>query len=804
MSKVQVGASTNRSKAGSRVTRGAAALALAALAASLLSGCVPSDSSGGLVPNADTNLYQGTLPAPAGIAESPRLPTLPRPPADSDSSAMQVYNNELTAYSAAFQASGAKVKAQAASIKKLVAETQKGGRTAVAAWESLLVTAGIAVAGADGKPVSLHGDTGSGWLTSDAELRVHSMLAASSGGMRLVDLADVLSTNFDMSKDDLANMLYKELYNINDRDFAAVYQAVGSGLIIGTKMVAVADVVLTWAQVELVMRRLATELEVASSRAGGIATAGYQSGSGPESPAIVPASYIAPRAAHRDCVNYGGPWSTGIVDQTYKSFGQVFDGIVEHYEEEAAKEAATGAVKKVTTSHMFALARLLLAAAALYAKASSLQAAFDMPNSPLVRTKDTRPGEVRDLNIEYTFNAGKWETVRACLNLMLGFVGIELPGTSPKPPSDMDVQLKSDDPSLLRIGDGSGKDTKVDSDETDEDGKVSFKLSGAPEGDRIPDQAAPDDKTVTVEAVNDLKSSNFFEDIQSVPWDAVDAAGSFGLSLLPGLLARSKFITFRYEVPVRDWKLSADFQVTAVGEVTEQLAYNEEFTGCGTTSYLDESIKGIGTFASESVDITAKLISNPEGNWGDQAFIFVPKGAEFAMTDAGQGDGVYMFPLPAHYTTEKSYSEPGTWKKPDVDVHQDTVCAYGGAESGGATPADDCGVRTYDATLQATMPKARHLYLAGTHATTSNLWKHCGDPLQPSAPPVAPTIGACINSKVSGGKVPSTADIFDQSKKQLEITGTMTCSSEGKGSIQQVDYNWTLQLCRIENGKPDC
>jgi hypothetical protein len=798
-------ASTIVSRLVPRRNRAIAILVTTAVAAMLLSGCVPSGSSGNGTATGDTNLYHGDIPAPAAIPESPHLPPFPRNAAGTDPASVQAYNAALTAYSAAFQASKAKVTAQAAAIKKLVAETQKGGETAVAAWESLLVTAGIAVLGANGKPVSLHGDTGSGWAMTDAELRLHSALSASAGGLRLTDFADTLSTSFKMSKDDLAKLLYNELYSIPDRDFAAVFDAVGPRLYDKTKMVPVADVLLNWAQVELIMRRLATEIAVTGSRNGDMETSGYRTDPS-SAPSIVTASYTSQQGKHRDCENAEGPWSKAILDQTMKAHSQfVFDGIIGHLEDLAAEASETGTEAIATAGHIIGWARLLMAAASLYAKATALQASFDMPNSPLVRTKDRRIGEIRDLNITYTFNPGKWETVRECLNLFLSPIGIELPGSSPDAPSDMDVQISSDDPSILRIGDGTGKSKKVNIDETDKDGKASFKISGAPQGDRIPNSATPDDLTVVVRASNDLTSADFFKDVQSVGWDAADAAGSFGLSLVPQLIARSKFITFRYAVPVRDWKLSADFQVTAIGDITEQRAFNIEYTGCGITTRLDRSTKGLGTFASDPVNVTAKLLSNPDAFLDNQAFVFVPKGEDFELRDAGEGDGVYMFPLPVHYKTEKSYSEPGSWsKKPDVFVDRATVCAGGGAEDSGYTPVDDCGVRDYDGVLQATMPKARHLYLAGTAAGGSDLWKHCGDPLRPTDAPVAPAIGYCVNSKVAGGKVPSIADIYDTSKKRFSVEGTLSCTEKGDGSIGEVDYNWTMQFCRIENGKPDC
>jgi hypothetical protein len=776
---------------------GARLAAVLVVAGLLFTGCVPhpGDDRG---PNAEATLYSGAIPAPAAMPESPHLPPYPRPPADrSDQAAFDAVQAEISAYAAAFQAAQAKVTAQTAAVKKLAAQTQKGDAASVAAWESLLVTAGIAVQGADGKPVALHGDTGSGWPMADAELRLHTLLAASPGGMRLTDLAETLGPTFKVPAAQLAQELYTDLSSIPDHDFAVVYNTIGPGLFQKGKPVALADVDLNWAQVELILRRMATELVIADARSSGAATSGYRTDAGP---AIAPASYRAPdsvQGSRRPCQNSGGPWSEAIADQSSKTYATfVFDKMIE----EAAEEGSKGAK---AAGRYLPWARILLSAASLFAKATALEASFSLSSSPLVRTKDTRPGEVRDLEVTYTFNPGKWQTVRECLNVFLAPFGIEIPGTSPEPPSDMDVQLSSEDPSILRVGDGTGRSTKVDSDQTDSEGKASFKVSGAPQADRIPDQAKPDDKTVTVRAANDLKSANFYKDVLSAGWDANDAVGSAGLSLVPDLIARSKFITFRYPVPVRDWKLDADFQVTAVGEATERIAYNEVLTGCGSDDLIDDSVKGTATFASDTVDVSAKLLSNAEGNVGDQAVVFGPRGEDFQLRDAGRDNGVLMFTLPVTYKTERIAPSPG--EQPERHTEQAGGCVGGGGFSSPPKQADDCGVRSYDSTLDATIPKPRHLYVADEVPGILGLWKNCGtSALYPEDPPVAPSMNGCESPKVTGGRMPSTADIFDASKKRLDVSGTLSCRSEAPGRLWTLEYNWSLQFCRVENGKPDC
>jgi hypothetical protein len=258
---------------------------------------------------------------------------------------------------------------------------------------------------------------------------------------------------------------------------------------------------------------------------------------------------------------------------------------------------------------------------------------------------------------------------------------------------------------------------------------------------------------------------------------------------------------------VRDWKLNADFQVTAFGEFTERNAYNEQpATMCGHTPPLhEEVVTGVATFASDPINVTAQLISNPKGNIGDQAFVFSATGTDPSLTDIGQGNGIKMFSMPVSYSTEKTDASPGTGDKPQrFNQKASGGCAAGGGYDSGPKRDPDCGVRTYDSTLNVTMPKARHLYVAGEQSSEFNLWKNCGATLYPYEPPVVPAIQSCDSPTVSGGDVPSIADIFDNGKKHLEVTGALTCSLETNGYLQQLKYSWTLDFCRIEDGKTDC
>lgn len=434
---------------------------------------------------------------------------------------------------------------------------------------------------------------------------------------------------------------------------------------------------------------------------------------------------------------------------------------------------------------------------------AAIKATFSLSSPPLVRTKGMTPGETRDLTITYKFDKDSWAETRECLNSSLKYAGLEIPGAPLDPPSGIDVQLSTTDPSVLRVGDGAGGDKPVNSAETDASGVARFTLSGAPQKDLIPDKAQPKDLSIDVHAVSDFKSSDLFKDAASLPWDAIDAFGSGGLSLIPELLGRTKFVTFTDAIPVRDWDLTAQFQASAKGEITVHRASNVDWQGCGGYSLINRSTDATSTFTTTEAPVTASLLSNDFGNVGDQAFVFYPKGESFTGIDLGNGDGLKMFGLLAAYSTEKTTAEPATGDQPERKLED---CA--GAGNGSGLHADpepeDCGTRTYAMDLNVAMPSPRHLFVSGQPSNEHGLWKNCGDGLVPDDPTVAPRMQSCAAPQSKGGKIPSIDDIFDPSKTKFTITGSYSCIRDDPGQLDQVYYNWTLTLCRIVDGKAKC
>jgi hypothetical protein len=784
-----------------RMNAGGRFAALAVLAALLLTGCVPGQNDG---VQADTAIFLGQLPAPAPLPDAPDIPPFPTQPENtSNAKAMKAYQKALDTYSKAFQANQAKADAQSAAVKKLAKTALAGGEKGVAAWESLLVTAGVSVLGPDGKPLTVGGQTGFGSPLTDADLRLQALLAAAPGGLRLTDLADILSVAFDMSGADLATVLYQELNNIPDLGFRLVLWSVGPALIDGTAFVPVDEVVLSWAQVGLILHRLADEILASTSiTAGASGEGGIPSADGARLQ-VGTASFrgsLAAAASSRPCENKDDPLKQEELNQKIKEANLGFDKILEAVSDIEESALAGGAKILGATLN---IVRGLITYANLLAKMASLRATFSLSSPPLVRTKEMTPGEIRDLTITYKFDEDSWGKTRECINDSLKYAGLEIPGAPLDPPAGIDVQLSSSDPSILRVGDGKGGNKPVNADETDAQGVARFKLSGAPQKDLIPDQAKPKDLSIDVHAVSDLKASDLFKDAAAAPWDLLDAAGSFGATLIPEFIGRSKFITFTESIPVRDWDLTAQFEASAKGEITIHRATNEDFQGCGAT-VINHSTDGKVTFESDKRAITASLLSNDFGNVGDQAFVFTPKGKDFTGSDIGNGNGLQMFGLLAAYSADKSAAAPAAGDQPELKTIPSGDCVGGGDGLHDSPRPSDCGVRTYAMDLNVSMPSPRHLFVSGEPSNESNLWKNCGDPFIPWDPPVAPIMQSCAAPQSKGGKVPSIKDVFDTSKTKLTIKGSYSCIRDDPGQLDQIFYNWTLTLCRIVDGKPQC
>lgn len=774
--------------------------ALVVAAAMILGGCTATAHEDTGVPDgADLELYDGAMPPPVQLPEWP-LPDPPTPPTDvTDFAAMISYSEDMAVYQTVLAEKQVELGAFYDGVESAVAAAKLGGEQSLAAWQSLLVTAGIAVTGADGAPVDVNGNTGFGWAMTDPELRLHAVLAAAPGGLRLVDLVEVLQSIPELAPLD-ATALLTALSVTGDPLFDAVLTSFEPEVFhtADFQVKPVDEVVLSWAQVSLVIRRLSAEITaVAAGQSGGGA---FVDRPVPSSRSLhaSPASYnggpVFAQGGSSGCdLNIDTPWIAELVNQFNKAHSVlVFDGAIQLIDEQL--ESNFG--RKI------GIARVISAFATMLAKMAALRASFTLDNAPLVRTKDTQVGELRQLTIAYSFAEQPWEKIRGCMNLLLGPFGFEVPGSKSGAAGDIDVTLWSEEPARLRVGDGRGGTASVNLATTDSSGKATFTLSGAPQPEKIPDQAEPEDVEVTLRAVSNLGGNDFFKDMASLPWDALDAFSTGGISLIPTMLSRMKLLTFTGTVPVRDWSLEVDFEATLVASLTARRATNTQ-TGGGCTPAVHtftSSTELSSSIASDMVPVTAVLLTNPDGGYGDQATVFVPTGQEFVPFDFG--NGVWMFDMPANYSTTKTHAEPGIPPLPEKYVHPPSPgCGDGGGGGGGEPPAPDCGVRNYTGTVEVTVPKPRTLLTSDKSGGADDPWSNCG----PQVPWLVPTAENCQSAQTSGGKMPPIADIFDPSKAVLEVTGALTCSETGTGSMRDFTYEWTLVLCRVdEDGKSAC
>ncbi|MEO6942811.1 MAG: hypothetical protein ABI238_03095 [Terrimesophilobacter sp.] len=760
----------------------------------MLTGCVFSFGPDPAHPAVDSQLYLGPIPSPAPLPSLSDVPRAPTPPADfNDEAAMDEYLVAIEKYAQEMQDSTSAegdIMAFTSAVHALADTAKRGGAESVAAWQSLLVAAGIAVNGPDGKPLELNGKSGAGWPVTDPELRILALMGTSHDGIRLTELGSLLNTIPEFENMDVASALYDDLlvFAAADHAFSTVLNSLNPEFLYRDyRVVPKDDVVVTWGQVGLILRRLSVEILMA----GGENSAAWAALPADRIQTVAFAAPSLPSADKEACdIASGNPWGDEWVKASYKGFGKGYDKTIEPFLK-AGTKAAIG------------IARLVAAFVSVVVKALALEADFAMSDSPLVRTKDVQPGQIRDLTITFEFKSGKWTELAGCLNRLLGFAGFEIPVAPRGPVKDVTLDLQTTRPGLVRIGDGKGGNTSATRKKTDKNGQVAYKLTGAPQTDLIPEHATPDLKSVTLHAESNLESNDLFQDLFAFPWAALDAVSTLGLSLIPSMLSKLKILMHTGIVDVQDWKLEADFEVTAVGSISLHEASNIAGSagGCGSGFAYSRSIDGTSTFASDPVEVTAQLVSNPQGNVGDQAVVFLNSEQEYAAW--ASSSGALMFNLTGHYDTVKSASDPATGNVPPVKVLPPSK-GCGDGNPNYTPPAPDCGPQSYTGQLDVVVPAARTMHLQGKRFQGLQLWKSCGSSFFVSDPPVAVDFAACDSSHKTGGQFPSTAKVYDPKVKNFDVSGSMNCSTSKDGHLRELEYNWTLVFCRIEDGKSAC
>lgn len=734
-------------------------------------------------------LYLGAIPTPAPLTAfaASEMPAVPEPPTDpTDESAMADYQRELEEYAAAMGDFGSESVGFTEEVDRLAEATRAGGEEAVAAWQSLLVAAGIAV-GLGEEAVEVDGMTGSGVPMPLEELRLQEVIGTSQARMYLTDLADVLDgAGFRISAEELR----EELNYVEDEAFAIVLLALnpdGHTFVDESTPnyddIPTAEVTLTPAQVSIVIRRLAVELAMSDPDAE------FE----PEAPGLRstahPATVPSPRdlsGAAADLCKPGDEWWK---DQLRKDARWVEDELFGKMKKGQDLDTQEGLTK-------FQAAQAAVAIVSLLAKIFMLEADFALDNSPLVRTKDRSPGERRDLIVTLGYPETALKDVHECIARLLTQIGINLADfQGPAKGVDVDLSLKGNRLQYARGSAGTGAYRQ----KADDNGKVVFPLEGRAQPNRLPDGAEPKEVTSPIRADANLKGSDLFKDLR----DAANDARSGILAVVIGALERMKLLTFAWEVPVRDWTLEAEFDMTLRGVVSAHQAENRRIPGLygcpDSTSFGSSS--ALGQMSGKPHRVTATYLTAENGGETYSTLLIHTKGRsiddlvthqngtelahiEFDYGITIQKDAKAQEPIPAPYT--------------------DSGAGCGDGDGTGVNIAPDCGERSFMG--MGTVTRLSDILYVTVDHLVGQKWQHCKLPLAPTVEDVVSppqSLELCRNAYLDKGEIPSVDTVFSDTN-YFEIEGELRCSYDGRGSLQRFTFDWTLEFCRIVDGERAC
>lgn len=781
----------------SRLSQAVASAAVVAVAVATLGACVPrTDADVG--PGRELRLYSGEIPTPTPLIASgmTALPEAPTPPTDfGDAEAMAEYQRAVDEYMAALEGldleSGGDGVEFARQVGELVEDTRASDEASVAAWQSLLVAAGIAV-GYGGEAVSVSGMTGAGIPMTSAELRLHALVGASSLKMPLSEVAGVLGATGIFGDGDLTSMLYDDLLADAGSAFGVIFTTLnpevwGTTSRAGFVWTPIDDVRLTGAQVALVMRKLSADLLVVADANGLLPDPVAPTASRTGSYEIEQVS-AAVRAADpgNACGIEVPPWAVEARKHGHKTHSLGFG---------KALDLALDSLKVGDSARLgMAAASALTAFATMIAKMAMLQAQFSIDDAPLVRTKDRTPGERRDLTIAYEFPEGTLTEVINCLSLLLAPYGVDIADITSGPASGVDVQLMLGG-GRLEYGQGStGTDTYRR--QTDDKGEVVFPIQGAGQRERLPSGAEPEDVVAHVRSDANIEGSDLMKDLLSLGWDAI----SPGLGgILANIAARMKLVSFEWSVPVRDWVMSAEFDMVLTGNLWAHSGVNRGGRGeepCGVwVQHMSATASGSIASVKPHRVLVEYLAEDGEGT---------PVGAVLMHT-AGMTESqlhvvdgaMQVAHFQAEYGLTKTESSPGVEPMPD-HFAEPGVGGCGDGDGTGFTPQQDCGPRDLLGVVSVNVRDG--VYFLTSEGATGTAWSDCGwstYPRDPVAPPER--LSACADADVGGGEMPSIDSIFNP-RGWFEVSGTLECSRDGDGTLQRFTFDWTLKFCRVTDG----
>jgi hypothetical protein len=285
-----------------------------------------------------------------------------------------------------------------------------------------------------------------------------------------------------------------------------------------------------------------------------------------------------------------------IMDIAALGLNTGFGQLISYLEEKGV--SGTGAYGRSAT-----IATLLLTYVNFVATYATLETKITMENAPLVRTKNSEPGQLRKLTAHVTQSIGNWQSLN-CLRLALNALGIDagLPADGSVAGAELQWllleggnQWNSDTRVLTHqivgfknpgqtIQDG-GEATNFTVTTTDDKGFSFIDLEGSPQRSALSDKAVPVAKQAVIQFTIAVKPATLSGDAISVA--GVVISGPVGLLTVPlEMLYRARWYPSKtYTAPVTDWQECAQGWT---GEVTRTIIVRKEqmSSGQGRTEAL--------------------------------------------------------------------------------------------------------------------------------------------------------------------------------------------------------------------------
>lgn len=675
----------------------------------------------------------------------------------------------------------------------VLAASKAGGEQGIAAWQSLLVASGIAVAGSDGRPIEVNGSTGIGYPMTDAELRL-SAVAPGNASIPFTELAGMVADMYEVEALPLSDALLEGIYDASGQEFGAILFGMGDETVfIGSddEFLPAEDIVLSIPQVTLILRRLSAEVAHRFDADGtGPQADGGASGFAPAARGF---GFSRMRASGGGVCDIGDPLGAGTVKVGNSAFNSLVFNLALDYLADYSPEIAgkIGAAQKIMSG-----AAMLTALATFLMKAHALQADISLSDSPLPRTKTNQPGEFRDLHVKMSFDEELWQEMRQCISLFMGGVGVD-PAARGGQGDGLHLDIRSSDTSRLLIGDTAGGSAPVTSAVTAADGTAKFVLHGAPQSIKLPEKSEPDDFTVPVRVDSNFQNADFWSDVA----DLLAGLGTAGLGALVngtlGSVSRMKVISFTKPIPFRDWLVDAYFDVTIEatmsGERTSHVVYQMMGECGGGTKANSTTMNSAGSlYSPEPTRVQASLLSN---SYYEQIVVFSPPGELWEGGWTMLPEGKTEFSLDVDYTVDQQFSNVGLPPLPEPVDGGLMGCGDGNPDAAG--PTSDCGVRQFGQDLTVSLFTDRSFYIVGYYLS-DNPWQSCGGRSYPTAGLIPPGVDKC-DGQVSrtGSSRPPTEDIFNPEIPTLQTSGTYTCITNRAGYLGHYTLEWTMTFERV-------